>query len=332
MGNSVAIKDTVVESIYGVLPEHANSMGMLHGGYMMNWMVTTAALAAVKLSRGSATLGALDSIFFINPVKIGSMVLVRSWVEYVGRASMEIGVEAHSENPLTGESALTTLSHMAFVATDARGEPREVHTKIRPREQEREIYEQALKRWENRRRSIEKRREYSLDISEYAPDSRWRRRVSRIVLADDALYGEYMFGGKMLLILDELAGTLASRYCRGIVLTGSVDGMVFYYPIRVGDIIDIEVALNHVGRASLEVGAKIITENPYTGRRRHASTAHLTFVHIGGDGRPSEVPPYRPETENELTRWREAEERRKNRRIMIEQLQQRAELNKTIYE
>jgi len=318
----VRMRDTAAESIYWVNPEHANPLGILHGGRMMDWLVSTASLCCVRVARGDVVLASLDNVFFINPVRIGDMVSVRAWVEYVGRSSIEVGVQASSENPLTGTRLLTTVSHMVFVATDSTGKPREVPYKIQPAQDETEIYEHARDRWDARRRMLSDRAEKANDTSEYALGSRQRMKVSRIVFDHDTVYGKYMFGGRLLEILDELTAAVASRHSRAIVVTGSMGSMTFYSPIKLGNILEFEAALNHVGKTSMEVGCKIIAEDPFTGSRRHASTVHFTFVHVDQNGRPKPAPPYQPQTENERRRWQEAEERRRLRKQHISQLSQ----------
>jgi len=50
-----AIRDTAFEMIQLVLPGHANTRGTLYGGAMMNWITVAAAMAAMRLPRGSVT-------------------------------------------------------------------------------------------------------------------------------------------------------------------------------------------------------------------------------------------------------------------------------------
>jgi acyl-CoA hydrolase len=63
----------------------------------------------------------------------------------------------------------------------------------------------------------------------------------------------------------------------------------------------------------MEVGVRVESENVRTGECLHTSTAYLTMVALGDDGRPIEVAPLAPETPDELRRQREAQLRRDNR-------------------
>src|SRR5437879_5481347 len=138
--------------------------------------------------------------------------------------------------------------------------------------------------------------------------------VSRIVFPEDAVLGTLMFAGALMIHLDEVASILAVRFCRGAVVTASIDALAFYAPIRVGEIVTYKAGLNHVGRSSMEVGVKVLAEHPLTGVRRHTCTAFLTMVHVDATG-PQPVPSYRPATEVERRRWEEAERRRERRML-----------------
>jgi acyl-CoA hydrolase len=116
------------------------------------------------------------------------------------------------------------------------------------------------------------------------------------------------------LAIDECASILALRYAGGSVVTAAVDGLDFYAPIHVGDVVVYQAALNHVGRSSLEVGVRVLAEDPRRRAVRHTCTAYLTSVHVDGDGRPLSLAPFVPETPAERRRWTEAEGRRALRR------------------
>ena len=46
----------------------------------------------------------------------------------------------------------------------------------------------------------------------------------------------------------------------------------------------------------MEVGVRVCVEDLRTGEVRHTSSAFLTFVALGEDGKPAEVPQVVPET------------------------------------
>jgi len=273
------IKDTRVEMIQLVLPEHANILGGLYGGRLMYWLTSASSMAASRVARGPVVLGSMDDIDFINPIKIGEIAILDAQVEYVGRSSMEVGIVVRSENPHTGERKITTSSHMAYVAIDSEGRPREVPQKIEPAPDEKEIFESAIRRREQRLKRLKNK--HPLRAEElFNVETQFKVSVSRIVMPEDATFGRLMFAGKLMLDLDQVSAILALRYARGAVVTASLDAMDFYSPLRVGEIVTMNAYLNYVGRSSMEIGVNIFGENPSKGEVRHTSTAFLTFVHI----------------------------------------------------
>ncbi len=315
------IRDTRVEMIQLVLPEHANILGGLYGGRLMYWLTTASSMAASRVARGPAVLGSMDDIDFINPIKIGEIVIFNAQVEYVGRSSMEVGIVVHSENPQTGEKKITTSSHMAYVAVDSEGRPRGIPQKIEPAPDEIDIYESAVKRREERLKRLQKKKEDTMRVKELLNvETQYRVSVSKIVMPEDATFGRLMFAGKLMLELDQLAAILAIRYARGPVVTASLDAMDFYSPLRVGDIMTMNAYLNYVGHTSMEIGVNIFGENPAKNKLNHTSTAFMTFVHIDENFRPAPLKPYTPHSEFEKKLWQEAEERKKARAQRREEL------------
>ena len=328
-----SISDTVTEMVNWVFPEHAGAPGQIHGGRMMQWIATCGTIAASRVARGHVVLGAMDDIDFLHPVRVGEVAVLRAQVEYVGRCSLEVGVRVYAEDPATGERALTLSSHLVFVKVDDHVKPVAVSQQIVPRGAGEEALftaarERRAQRLERFARRAERRGEVGdgeigVDGSE---ELRWRFESCRSVLPEDALFGNTMFVGKLLMGIDEAGGILSMRYNRGFVMTACLDALDFYAPISSNEVVTFKAALNHVGTSSLEIGVKVLTEVPWTGEVRHACTAYLTFVNLGSDGgpdlRPRPCPPFTPETPAERRRWAEALERRARRLQRVKRLKQ----------
>ncbi len=308
------IKETTIQMFHYVFPEFANPLGTLHGGRLMNWIMIIGGLAASRIAKGSTVLGTTDSIDFINPVKIGETVVLDSWVEYVGKSSLEVGVRVHSENPETGEKKFTTSSYLAYVAVDKDGKPRAIKEKITPaNDTEESIYLKAQNRRDERLFQLAQKEEKAKDIEDESTEMRWKLETLRVVLPEDALWENLMSIGKLMMNIDETAAILASRFVRGLIVTGSIDNLYLYSPIRIGEVITLKAGLNHAGNTSMEVGIKVISEDLRTGDQRHTGTTFLNFIHIGEDGKPKLVPNFTPKTPTEIRHWRDAEERKKRR-------------------
>ena len=120
-------------------------------------------------------------------------------------------------------------------------------------------------------------------------------------------------GGKILHLIDIAAAIAAMRHCRRQVVTVSFDEVDFLHPVRVGDLVILKAAVNFVGRTSMEIGVKVISENPKTGERRHTASAYTTFVAIDDLNHPTPVPPLLLETDDERRRNEEGKLRREHR-------------------
>jgi acyl-CoA hydrolase len=316
-----SIADTATEMIQWVFPEHAGAPGQIHGGRMMEWIAQVGTMAASRVARATVALGSMDDIDFLHPVRVGEIAILRAQVEYVGRSSLEVGVRVYAENVATGARAVTLSSHLVFVSVDTSGTPRPVADKIVPKDREEALtVEAARQRREQRLARFARKAERVRETGDEEGDLRWRLESTRVVLPEDALFGSMMFAGKLLKDIDELAGILSIRYCRGPVMTACVDALDFYAPIATHEVVTFKAGLNHVGTSSLEVGVKVVAEAPWAGEVRHACTAYLAFVHLGPDRQPRPCPPFSPETPGERRRWEAALARRDTRLRRVKRL------------
>jgi len=239
----------------------------------------------------------------------------------VGRSSLEVGVRVDAENPATGERAPMLSSHLAFVSVDEEASPKPVLQKIEPSSPaEAALARAARERRERRLGRFALKAERIGEVREEPEELRWRFESTRAVLPEEALFGSFMFPGKLLMGIDEAAGILSVRYTRGFTMTASMDALDFYSPVRVREVLTLRAGLNYVGTTSMEIGVKVLAEEPRTGRVRHACTAFLTFVHVGPDRRPRPVPPFTPESPAEQRRWDAAAARREARLARVKQL------------
>ncbi|GAB4219627.1 MAG TPA: acyl-CoA thioesterase [Spirochaetota bacterium] len=129
----------------------------------------------------------------------------------------------------------------------------------------------------------------------------------------DANLAGNVHGGTIMKLIDNTGGIVASRHAGCLVVTASIDRLDFHSPVYVGDLLRLKASVNYVGTTSMEVGVRVEAENFITGEVRHTASAYLTFVALDEHGKPKNVPPLQPETEDEKRRYQEAEIRRKKR-------------------
>ena len=137
--------------------------------------------------------------------------------------------------------------------------------------------------------------------------------MTEIVLPNDTNVLGTLLGGKLMLWIDIAASVAASRHCNRVAVTASVDKLNFLQPIKVGEIVVLRASVNRVFRTSMEIGVKVMGENPLTSEVKHANSAYLTFVAIDERGVPVPSPPVVPQSQEEIRRYEEALRRRQLR-------------------
>jgi len=315
-----SIQSTVIEMLHHVFPQHANPAGTLYGGWMMNWIVTAGNLAASRLTRKPLILASIEDLFFIQPVRIGDVVTVKAMVEYVGKTSLEVEAVVFCK-PLNGEEKLCTRARMSFVSSDAQGKPIAIEQRIEPAdEKEMKIYQYAKEIRERRLARIAQRKQKVRDTN-LEDVGQLSLRVYRLVFPEDAIYGNLMYGGKLLLILDEIMAIMAMKFAKGTIVTASLDALDFYHPIYVGNILILASSLNYTGRSSMEIGVKVLAEDPINNTVQHTCTAFSTCVKVDENGRPRPLTSFTPRTDVEKRRWAEAEQRKQHRMQRLKELQ-----------
>ena len=114
-------------------------------------------------------------------------------------------------------------------------------------------------------------------------------------------------------LIDKAAAIAAVRHCRTNVVTASVDSLTFRAPVRLGHILRLLAAVNAGFHTSMEVGVKVVSEDPLSGRQAHCCSAYVTMVALDATGRPALVPALLPKTPEDRRRQREALQRRRAR-------------------
>ena len=79
-------------------------------------------------------------------------------------------------------------------------------------------------------------------------------------------------------------------------------------------ILILKSSVNYVANSSMEVGVKIESEDPFSGKIKHTASAYLTFVSLNESGKPTEVPDIIPETDVEIRRYKEGKARTMQRK------------------
>ncbi|AQQ54555.1 acyl-CoA thioesterase [Planococcus lenghuensis] len=147
-----------------------------------------------------------------------------------------------------------------------------------------------------------------------ASDSRTAQ--TKLVLPPDTNHMGTIFGGTVLSYIDEIAAIAAMKHSRNVVVTASIDTVNFFSSAKVGDILSLEAVVVSTGRTSMEVYVRVECQNMETSGKTLTTTALLTMVAIGADGKPTPVARVSPETEEEQ-RLSQSAQARKEWRLKI---------------
>ncbi|MBC7369919.1 MAG: acyl-CoA thioesterase [Bdellovibrionaceae bacterium] len=122
-----------------------------------------------------------------------------------------------------------------------------------------------------------------------------------------------IFGGTIMSWIDVAAAIAAQRHSGKEVVTASIDSLSFIAPVYKGWVVNLHASVNFTSRTSMEVGVRVDAENPKTGEVFHTASAYTTFVALGSNGKPTEVPTLILETPDEKRRFEAAKRRREQR-------------------
>jgi acyl-CoA hydrolase len=140
----VELMDTFIEDRNRIQPNHANNLGTAHGGNILKWMDEVGAMSSMRFAGKSCVTAHINSVDFQRPLEIGDIALIEAYVYASGRTSVRTRVRVHGEDPLMGDSEVTTESYFVFVAIDEDGCPLEVPDLTTSSETAEELREQAL--------------------------------------------------------------------------------------------------------------------------------------------------------------------------------------------
>jgi acyl-CoA hydrolase len=131
---------------------------------------------------------------------------------------------------------------------------------------------------------------------------------SLTILTDLVLPGETnpldnLFGGELLARMDRASSIAARRHCKRIVVTASVNHVVFSKAVPVGSVVTIEAKVSRAFRSSMEIFVDVWIEDRESGDKTKVNEGIYTFVAVDETETPVKVPQLIPETDLEKERF-----------------------------
>ena len=129
-----------------VLPNDTNVFGSLMGGRLMYWMDIAAAISAQRHCNSPVVTASVDNISFENPIKLGNTVHIEARVTRAFHTSMEVHLKVWGEDLTQQFRYKSNEAYYTFVALDPHRKPKAVPQLEPETEEERKLFEGALRR------------------------------------------------------------------------------------------------------------------------------------------------------------------------------------------
>jgi acyl-CoA hydrolase len=126
-----------------VLPQDSNLLGNILGGRVMHMIDIAGAIAAHRHCHRQVVTVSVDHLDFLNPVRVGDLIVLEAQVNRAFHTSVEVGVEVFSEDSSAGVRKHTTKAILTYVALDEAGVPVPVPPLIVKTSEERRRYREA---------------------------------------------------------------------------------------------------------------------------------------------------------------------------------------------
>src|ERR1051326_5217180 len=135
--------ESATEMVQVVLPNDANPLGFILGGTVMHLIDIAGAIACHRHTRTRLVTAAVDDLQFLNSIKVGDLIILKSRVTCTFTTSLEVQVDVFSEETLTGDRRQTSRAYLTFVAVAENGGRLPVPPLIVETDEERRLCEQA---------------------------------------------------------------------------------------------------------------------------------------------------------------------------------------------
>lgn len=129
-----------------VLPNDTNTLGNLMGGKLLHWLDVAAAVAAQRHCNRVVVTASVNNVSFNHPIKLGDVVTLEARLSRAFSSSMEVVIDVYVEGQSSPKKTKCNNAIYTFVAVDQLGRPIEVPALKPETEEEKELYNAALRR------------------------------------------------------------------------------------------------------------------------------------------------------------------------------------------
>ena len=143
------VADSYTTQVQLLTQANLNGYNRLFGGQLMSWMDIVAGVTARRHAEKNVTTVCVEELEFRAPARANDVLMLTGQVCHVGRTSMDVCVRVYVEE-LDGVRRLINHAHFVMVALDENENPAEVPGLLLETQEDRDEWEDALRR-RNRR-------------------------------------------------------------------------------------------------------------------------------------------------------------------------------------
>lgn len=128
-----------------------------------------------------------------------------------------------------------------------------------------------------------------------------KRAITLRFLAEptDVNFGGKVHGGAVMKWMDQGGYACAVGWSGKYCVTAYVGGIRFERPILIGHVVEVEAKVIYTGRTSMHVALDVSSGDPRTGTLQPTTHCIMVFVAVDDDGKPTPVPEWVPQTDDD---------------------------------
>jgi acyl-CoA hydrolase len=115
----------------------------------------------------------------------------------------------------------------------------------------------------------------------------------------DVNFGGKVHGGMVMKWIDQAAYACAAGWSGCYCVTVYVGGIRFDRPIHIGQMVDVRARLILTGTSSMHLAVEVAAQDLLSGERVQATRCVIVFVAVDASGRPTPVPHWEPQTDED---------------------------------
>src|SRR5476651_2429647 len=134
--------------------------------------------------------------------------------------------------------------------------------------------------------------------------------ITELMIPSYSNFGGKIHGGILLSLMDKVAYVCAAKHAGNYCVTASIDTVNFLAPVEVGELVSLMASVNYVGKTSLVVGIRVVSENVKTNVVKHTNTSYFTMVAKNERNEPVAVPGLILENHEQIRRFEDGRRRK----------------------